>query len=190
MNATIISQYHISSNLLVCLSFFLSMYRKLSYGNVYRSCCYMDILISSLYPNIVANELYVWVSILTMRSSKIGSSPMLWTSVIVRRFAPQILMILKIQRWCVELLLLLLDGWLDITKRCCRWSCKVGHLTCHVHWSVQYEHLIHHIQMRYRRRRRTCNLMVISFPRKLSNHSFWSTMRIVMSVMLRAKIGR
>jgi len=54
---------------------FLSTYRKLSYGSVYRSCCCIGILISSLYPNVVlANELYVWVSILTIRSSKIGSS--------------------------------------------------------------------------------------------------------------------
>jgi len=37
-----------------------SMYRKLSYGNVYKFCCCMGILISSLYPNVVlVNGLYV-----------------------------------------------------------------------------------------------------------------------------------
>ena len=52
-------------------------YRKLLYSSVYRSCCCMGILISSLYSNVVlANGLYVWVSILTMWSSKIGSSLM------------------------------------------------------------------------------------------------------------------
>ena len=35
---------------------FPSMYRILSYGNVYRSCCCMGILISSLYPNVCVGE--------------------------------------------------------------------------------------------------------------------------------------
>jgi len=52
----------------------------------------------------------------------------------------------------------------------------------HVFRSVQYEHLI--------RRIRTCNLTVISSPRKLSNRPFWSTTRNVKSVLLRAVIGR
>ena len=43
---------------------------------------------------------------------------------------------------------------------------------------------------RYHCRRRTCNLTVISSPRKSSNRPFWSTTRIVRSVMLRAMIGR
>jgi len=45
---------------IVCDSSFLlftvnlpSMYRKLSHGNVYKSCCCMGILISSLCPNVV-----------------------------------------------------------------------------------------------------------------------------------------
>jgi len=43
---------------------------------------------------------------------------------------------------------------------------------------------------RYHCRRRTCNLTVTSSPRKSSNRPFWSTMRIVRSVMLCAIIGR
>ncbi|KYN20069.1 hypothetical protein ALC57_07575 [Trachymyrmex cornetzi] len=43
---------------------------------------------------------------------------------------------------------------------------------------------------RYRCRCRTCNLMVITSPRKSSNRLFWSTTRIVRSVMLRAVIGK
>jgi len=45
-------------------------------------------------------------------------------------------------------------------------------------------------RLRYHCRRRMCNLTVISSPRKSSNRPFWSTMRIVRSVMLRAMIGR
>jgi len=80
---------------------FPSMYRKLSCGNVYKSCCCMGILISSLYPNVVlANGLYVWISILTMRSSKI--SPRFIHDVenvshFFRCFAPQILKIVEMQ---------------------------------------------------------------------------------------------
>jgi len=37
---------------------------------------------------------------------------------------------------------------------------------------------------RYHCRRRTCNLTVISSPRKSSNRPFWSTMRIIRSIMI------
>jgi len=47
----------------VCVSSFLlfivnlpSTYRKLSYGNVYKSCCCMGIRISSLCPNVVLTD--------------------------------------------------------------------------------------------------------------------------------------
>jgi len=77
---------------------FPSMYRKLSHDNVYRFYCCIGILISSLCPNVVlANGLYMWISSLTMRSSKIRSFLMLRMS-LFRCFAPWIPKIKKIKR--------------------------------------------------------------------------------------------
>jgi len=134
-----------------------SMYRELSYGSVYRSCCCMNILISSLCPNVVlTNGLYVWVSILTIRSSKIGSSSMLRMSVIVQLFRTANPKDCKNATFAEFLFL----GWLDISerRRCCRWPRKVLFLTSFDPFNTSISYIAY---VRYRRSRRTCNLTVI-----------------------------
>jgi len=118
---------------------FLSTYRKLSYGNVYRSCCCMDILISSLYSNdVFANGLYVWISILSMRSSKIGSSLMF-------RISSQMLCTANPKDFknvtFDKLLLLLLfaaAGWASVIELWHHWPCKECVISLH---TLPYEHL-------------------------------------------------
>jgi len=93
----IISQYHIRFCNWFVYHQFSQMYKKLSWGNVYKSCCYMGILILSLYPNVVLERI-VHVSFDFDNVSKIGSSSILRTSVIFRYFAPRILKIVEMQR--------------------------------------------------------------------------------------------
>jgi len=171
---------------------FPSICRKLSCRNVYKSCCCIDILILSLYPNVVlANELYVWVSILTMWSSKIGSSSMLKMSVIFRYFAPRIPKIVEMQRstrWVsfswynrmIEIYYQMLVLLLPNIALC---------LTCPFNRNILYAARTQ-IHVRYHRNHRMCNLTVIPFPRKSSNRPYWSMMRIVKSEMLHVMIDK
>jgi len=116
---------------------FPSTYRKL-YGNVYKSCCYMGILISSLFPNVVlANGLYVWVSIF-WRSSKIDPFLMFRISVISNVAHRESQRFLKCNVRHAELLLSDAAEWANVS---CDVGLKVKNVLSLCVRSIQHEHL-------------------------------------------------
>src|SRR5580765_7957660 len=124
-----------------------------------------------------------------MRSSKIGSSSMLRISVIVQMFrtanpkdcknatfdAFNFFFLVQPDDWILANADVVVAGLVKI----------VLYLTSLFNTSISYAAYVC-----YHCRRRTCNLMVISSPRKSSKRPFWSTTRNVKSVMLRTMIGR
>jgi len=109
---------------------FPSMYRKLSYGNVYRSCCCIGILISLLCPNVVWRTDCMCVPRAWRCNRRRLNRFRCWEcQSLFKCFAPRIPKILKIQLdrnsiRCVELLFLR-AWWFVITKHCWHYrSCK------------------------------------------------------------------
>jgi len=138
------------------------------------------VFLSRLYSNVVlVNGL--WVLNITLQLSKIGSFLMFRISVIskVAYCDPQRFKKCNVRR--AKLLLSDAAEWVNVVEW---WCYRMSYLSALR--SVQHDIS----RSRYHCRRRTCNLTVISSPRKSSNCPFWSTTRIIRSIMLRVVISK
>jgi len=150
---------------------FLSTYRKL------WQC--VQILLLYRYSYFIAvpercmwRTSCTWVSILTMRSSKISSFLMFRILVISNVAHRESQRLQKCNVWHAKLLLLFLSdtaGWASVIELWCHWPYKKCVISLRIH-SVPFSTSIS--RSYYHCRRRTCNLTVTSSPRKSSNRPF------------------
>ena len=157
---------------------FLSTYRKLSYGSVYRSCCCIGILISSLYPNVVCGERAVRVSL--NLDDAIGSFLMFRiSSQMLRTANPKDFKNVMFDTLSYFFFFCLIQLVERVLLNCDVTGFVKNALSLCVH-SVPFSISCSHYHCRM------CNLTVIS---SLENRALvWR--RIVRFVMLRAMIGR